>query len=257
MSSPSPQAVIIAGPNGSGKSTAASILLPAEMPFVNADMIAQEISGKQGTPADINAGRLLLERVQSLEAQSLDFAFETTLATKMLASRVEGWKLAGYQTHLIFFYLPSPELAIQRVAARVRDGGHDVPEATIRRRFASGLRNFLELYSPLVDSWRLYDNSRGGDPQIIAKQRLTGELIVHDSVLWPGGLPPESPVRIVSEVDADSRFSSDEVVDPLIRTAMRRAVAEHKRRGNPIAIWKDGRVVQIPPEEIPPLEDAR
>ncbi len=227
------------------------------MPFVNADMIAQEISGKQGTPADINAGRLLLERVQHLESQSLDFAFETTLATKMLVARVQGWKLAGYQTHLIFFYLPSPELAIQRVAARVRDGGHDVPEETIRRRFASGLRNFLELYSPLVDSWRLYDNSRGGDPQIIAKQRLTGELIVHDSVLWPGGLPPESPVRFVAEIDADSRFSSDEVVDPLIRTAMRRAVAEHKRRGNPIAVWKDGRVVQIPPEEIPPLEDAR
>lgn len=251
-----PQAVIIAGPNGSGKSTAASLLLPPEMPFVNADMIAQEISGKKGTPADINAGRLLLERVQALEERNSDFAFETTLATKMLVSRVEGWKARGYQVHLIFFYLPSPELSIQRVAGRVRAGGHDVPEATIRRRFVAGLRNFFDLYSKLVDSWRVYDNSRGGDPQIVAKRRLNGELVVHDWVLWearpkfvPGVPHPELDPLVM-------RFAHDEVVDPLIRQAMRRAVAEHKRTGNPIAVWRDGQAVVVPPEEIPPLADA-
>jgi len=163
-----PQAVIIAGPNGSGKSTAASQLLPTDMTFVNADVIAQELTGKPGTSADINAGRILLDKVDRLETNREDFAFETTLATKMLATRVRQWQEAGYQVHLLFIYLPSPDLSVQRVAGRVRAGGHHVPEETIRRRFNSGLRNFFRLYRPLVDHWRLYDNS-SLEPRLIAK----------------------------------------------------------------------------------------
>jgi predicted ABC-type ATPase len=165
--------VIIAGPNGSGKSTCAVTLLPQDLPFVNADMIAAELSGVPGTTADINAGRLLLDRVGKLEEAREDFAFETTLATKMLRDRVVAWQKAGYQVHLLYFWLPTPDMAVQRVAARVRAGGHHVPETTVRRRYASGLRNFFQLYLPLVDTWRMYDNSRGLDPLLIAKG--TGE----------------------------------------------------------------------------------
>lgn len=179
-----PQAVIIAGPNGSGKSTSATVLLPDDMPFVNADMIAQRISGASGTPGDINAGRLLVQQVDELQSQGADFAFETTLATKMLSTRVKAWHDAGYRVHLFFFWLPSAELAIHRVASRVRAGGHDVPDDTVRRRYDAGLRNFFELYRPLVHTWRLYDNSGGGDPRLIAKMGLNGELVVDMLDVW-------------------------------------------------------------------------
>lgn len=179
-----PQAVIIAGPNGSGKSTAATTLLPAHMTFVNADMIAQELTGKPGTSADINAGRILLDKVVELERNLEDFAFETTLATKMLVSRVEEWSKSGFEVHLIFFWLPSPELSIQRVAGRVRDGGHDVPEDTIRRRFRTGLRNLFRIYMPVVTTWRMYDNSGGPEPKLIAKGTRKGSIKVKNEALW-------------------------------------------------------------------------
>jgi len=183
MASP-PQAVIIAGPNGSGKSTCAATLLPKEIPFVNADMIAAELTGKPGTSGDINAGRLLLERLSTLENERSDFAFETTLATKMLANRVRDWQADGYQIHLLYFWLPSPDLAVQRVAGRVRAGGHNVPETTIRRRFAASLKLLFSTYMPLVDTWRIYDNSRGLDPKLIAKRSSEGEIIVALQDIW-------------------------------------------------------------------------
>lgn len=179
-----PKAVIIAGPNGSGKSTAATRLLPPGMPFVNADNIAQELTGKRGTPADINAGRILLERVERLEHDRTDFGFETTLATKMLAKRVAGWRDRGYRIFLLFVWLPSDDMAVLRVQGRVRDGGHDVPEATIRRRYQAGLRNFFRLYSPVVDTWRVYDNSRDEGPILIARGGLDGTMKIGDPEIW-------------------------------------------------------------------------
>jgi predicted ABC-type ATPase len=161
--------VIIAGPNGSGKSTAATMLLPADFTYVNADKIAEELTGKPGTTADINAGRILLDRLAEKIELRQDFAFETTLATRGLAANVRDWQEAGYRVHLFFLWLPSDDLAVQRVQARVRDGGHNVPESTIRRRFRSGQRNLFELYLPLVDVWRIYDNSRVEEPRLIAR----------------------------------------------------------------------------------------
>lgn len=179
-----PQAVIIAGPNGSGKSTAALQLLPAGMKFINADMIAAEVSGVPGTYADINAGRILLDRLDHLEDRREDFAFETTLATKMLVDRVARWREAGYQVHLLFFFLPSADLAVQRVAGRVLAGGHHVPELTVRRRFVSGLRNFFSLYRPMVNSWRMYDNSSGSGPAVIAKLSRDGTMHIENPERW-------------------------------------------------------------------------
>lgn len=190
-----PQAVIIAGPNGSGKSTAATILLPDGMTFVNADLIAQEITGQKGVWGEINAGRLLIERVTVLEESKIDFAFETTLATKMLYDRLGKWRELGYQVHLIFFWLPSSELAVQRVAARVRDGGHNVPTDTVRRRYARGLKLFFDKYMGSVDSWKVYDNSRDADPVLIAKGNGTGQVILKPE-LWEqvkAGLATDGP----------------------------------------------------------------
>jgi predicted ABC-type ATPase len=167
-SNDAPTWVIMAGPNGSGKSSAAKLLLPPSMTFVNADMIAQEQSGKRDTPADLRAGRTLVRILDNLEQERHDFAVETTLANLKLIPRLQRLQHSGYETQLIFMWLQSPELAVERVAARVRMGGHDVPEDTIRRRYERGLRHFFQSYMDVVDRWRLYDNSRLNDPRRIA-----------------------------------------------------------------------------------------
>jgi len=178
------RAVVIAGPNGSGKSTCARLLLPADMVFINADMIAQELSGEPGMAANLRAGRILVERLDQLEDERRDFAVETTLANKKLVPRLQRLKQCGFETHLIFVYLPSSDLAVERVAARVRAGGHDVPEDTVRRRFASGLRQFFRVYAPLVDTWRMYDNSRIADPELIAQGRASFPDLVSQPDVW-------------------------------------------------------------------------
>jgi predicted ABC-type ATPase len=177
-------ALILAGPNGSGKTTAAGSLIPSDVSFINADAIAEELSGKPGTSGDINAGRILLERLSQLELNRCDFAFETTLATRSLSERVRRWVKLGYHVHLIYIWLPSKELCVERVRCRVHDGGHQVPEATIRRRFDSGLDNFLSVYRHLVGSWHVYDNSTGHAPSLVAKGAASGECTVFDKETW-------------------------------------------------------------------------
>lgn len=160
------------------------MLLPPDMTFINADKIAEELTGKPGTTADINAGRILLDRLAEMLAEREDFAFETTLATRSLASNVREWREEGYQVHLVFLWLPGEDLAVQRVEGRVRDGGHDVPESTIRRRFVKGKENLFRLYMPIVDTWRLYDNSREADPELIAKGGDGCPVLVNRPEVW-------------------------------------------------------------------------
>lgn len=179
-----PQAVIIAGPNGSGKSTCSLALLTQFVEFVNADLIAQEITGHTRAGADIGAGRIFLRQVERLAEQRRDFAIETTLATRSLADRIRDWRSVGYRVHLVFLWLPSADLAVQRVAFRVLSGGHEVPERTIRRRFAAGLRNLFRIYIPIVDTWRVYDNSRGADPVLIASGVRGGQIRVMLAEEW-------------------------------------------------------------------------
>lgn len=157
-----PRILIFAGPNGAGKTTFAREFLPqeAECPiFVNADLIAEGISPFQPEIAAMKAGRLMLEIMDEHLARKESFAFETTLSGLSYARKIPLWRKQGYFVELVFLSLPSPEVAIERVAMRVRQGGHDIPEQVIRRRFESGLRNFTGVYRSLVDEWRLYDHS--------------------------------------------------------------------------------------------------
>ena len=157
-----PQILVIAGPNGAGKTTFAKEYLPneADCPrFVNADLIAAGLSPFAPSLAAVRAGRLMLEEIERLFDRRHSFAFETTLSGMIWANKIAAWKEAGYRVEIIFLRLPDADMAVRRVAARVRQGGHDVPEETIRRRFAKGLRNFIEVYSLLADAWSLYDNS--------------------------------------------------------------------------------------------------
>jgi len=164
--------VIIAGPNGAGKTTFAREFLPNEAhcpDFINADLIAAGISPFAPELAALRAGRLMLDEVAVRLAAGRSFAFETTLSGVTWARQIPGWQARGYHVKLIFLSLPSADAAVARVAARVAQGGHAIPEATIRRRFASGRRNFGNLYKPRVDAWVLYDNS-GSAPVLVESE---------------------------------------------------------------------------------------
>ncbi len=161
--------IVIAGPNGAGKTTFAREFLPNEAGcphFINADLIAMGLSPFAPKLAAAKAGRLMLETLAELSARGESFAFETTLAGIVYSRRIREWQSSGYHVALLFLALPDPEMAIARVAERVRQGGHDVPEEIVRRRFFSGRRNFENVYRDQVDAWSLYDNA-GPEPVLL------------------------------------------------------------------------------------------
>lgn len=181
-----PHLIIIGGSNGSGKSTAAPGLLKDTVHiscFVNADKIAEGLSAFEPENAAIKAGRIMLNRIKDLADDGVNFAFETTLASRTFAVWIEKWRNRGYQFHLVFLWLKNVELAISRVADRVKMGGHSVPEDAIRRRYNSGLRNFFQLYSPKADSWQLYDNS-GSDQLALIALKAQDSLSIKDEKTW-------------------------------------------------------------------------
>jgi len=182
-----PHIIVLAGPNGAGKSTTAPALLKGTLgvaEFVNADVIAQGLSAFQPESASFHAGRVMLERLHYLAKERVDFAFETTLASRTFAPWITGLKKTGYIFHLLFLYLPTADFAVARVAERVRLGGHNVPEEIVRRRYNKGMSNFFKLYMPLADSWRLYDNSLSEGPRLIVKGSVSSGEAVYDDVLW-------------------------------------------------------------------------
>lgn len=161
--------VIIAGPNGAGKTTFASEFLPNEAGcplFVNADLIAAGLSPFHPESAAFRAGRLMLEEIHRHVAAGHSFAFETTLAGRVYAPMIDRWRTEGYLVKLIFLALNSADDAIARVALRVRQGGHHVADAVVRRRFIAGRDNFHAIYRARVDYWQLYDNS-GDNPLLL------------------------------------------------------------------------------------------
>jgi predicted ABC-type ATPase len=182
-----PLVVIVAGPNGAGKSTTAPRLLQGALAvaeFVNADAIALGLSAFRPESVAVAAGRVMLARMRELARARADFAFETTLAGRDVARWLGTLRASGYRAHLVFLSLPSPELAVARVAERVRLGGHDVPEVVVRRRFVAGLRNFFGLYQDAVDTWQLYDNSALGHRRLIASRDAGANAVVLDTAGW-------------------------------------------------------------------------
>lgn len=152
---------IIAGCNGAGKTTASITVLPEILQckeFVNADEIAKGLSPFNPENVAIEAGRLMLQRIDTLVSGSESFAIETTLSTKSYSKLIEKAKSNGFQIQLLFFWLPTPEHAIERVAQRVKEGGHNIPIEVIRRRYQAGIENLFHIYMPIVDSWMLIEN---------------------------------------------------------------------------------------------------
>jgi predicted ABC-type ATPase len=159
---PAKKIVIITGPNGAGKTTFAREFLPNEAEcsvFINADLIAAGLSPFEPERAAIKAGKLMLTSIKEAVNLQHSFAFETTLSGRSYLQHISDWRLQGYRVKLIFLELPSVDIALSRVAERVLQGGHNIPEAVVRRRFNAGLDNFHQYYKSCVDFWLHFENS--------------------------------------------------------------------------------------------------
>ncbi|MEX0701791.1 MAG: zeta toxin family protein [Planctomycetales bacterium] len=182
-----PIVVVLGGPNGAGKSTAAPRLLKGALgvvEFINADLIARGISPFDPEGAALAAGEVMLQRMDALAAAGVSFGLESTLAARSLAPRLRELVARGYEFHLVFLYLRSADLAVARVADRVRLGGHNVPENTIRRRYRAGLTNFFDLYRPIAKSWQMFDNSHAGRMELIAAGTRQRASRIPQKALW-------------------------------------------------------------------------
>ncbi len=179
-----PNLYVLAGPNGAGKSTFARLFLPDYADckeFVNADLIAAGLSPFNPEGLALQAGRLMLERIEALAQAGEDFGFETTLAGRSWLPALHRLRRMGYRLHLFFLWIPTPELAIDRVQERVRSGGHSIPDEVVRRRFGRGLRNFFQVYAPVMDAWLIFDSSRM--PANLVVFWVAGQRFVFDRYL--------------------------------------------------------------------------
>ena len=180
-----PNLYIISGCNGSGKTTASNTILPEIlncMEFVNADNIARGLSPFNPESVAFESGRIMLKRIRELMISQADFAFETTLASRSYVSLVKQARLMGYQVSLLYFWLSSPNLTVERVAKRVSNGGHHIPADVIERRYYRGIYNLCNLYMPICDEWTLVNNMNL-EPEVIAKYDGFGKTIFN-SELW-------------------------------------------------------------------------
>lgn len=244
-----PNLIVVAGPNGAGKTTTAQEVLRDERridEFVNADIIAAEEKLD-----DIAAGRTMLRRIDALVAQRKGVAFETTLASLGLRSKIRAIQQAGYTYHLVYVWLPSADMAVARVAARVRSGGHNIPEEVIRRRYGRSLENFFNGYMPMADAWLMIDNSHEQRPSRIAERGALGPLRVYNEPLWQElmrrYMKPADTAR--EQVAAAAGFTNDEIFEAACR-GVENALKRHKALGQSVVVWRDGKVVWLKPEEI-------
>ncbi len=181
-----PNLYIIAGCNGAGKTTASYTILPEILhckEFVNADSIAAGLSPFNVESVALEAGRIMLNRINQLMEEGVDFAFETTLATRSYVSLVKKAQERGYYVTLVYFWLSSPELAIKRVASRVNEGGHFIPDDVVVRRYYRGLYNLFHLYVPVCDVWMLVDNI-STIPETIAEGGVGVDTVIEKGDIW-------------------------------------------------------------------------
>ncbi len=178
---------MIAGPNGAGKTTAALSFIPDPLPvdeFINADEIAKGLAPLHPESAALAASKLMITRLRELIQQNRSFAFETTAAGTNYVKHILDAQLKGYEIHLLFLWLSSPQQAIKRVAERVKQGGHDVPIQTIKKRYFLGLKNLFRYYLPLADSILILDHSDGEPHRMVAKKLFNDKLQINDKVKW-------------------------------------------------------------------------
>ena len=244
-----PTAYVIAGPNGAGKTTFASEFLPDFVDcreFLNADLIAAGLSPFAPESQNVLAGRLLLQRMKQLTHDRRGFGIETTLAGRSYFQLFGEMKRIGYRLDVFFLWLPSADLAVSRVTNRVRQGGHNVPEMDIRRRFDSGLRNFFKLYRPLIDEWWIYDASRL-PPSIVASEKF-GQLTCW---MMPCSMSFRNMFRSEDMADETKKTSSlADKANAAFRQVASKVVQRAKQTGTPVIVWERGHIREVLPDEI-------
>ena len=174
---------VIAGCNGAGKTTASFTILPEILDckeFVNADEIAKGLSPFQPEKVAVEAGRIMISRINNLLEDELSFAFETTLATKSYKNKILLARNKGYTVTLLFFWLQTIDLAKERVATRVLEGGHDIPKDVIQRRYINGIKNLFSIYIPIVDELMIFDNSQMKSELIASKSTMSSLIVLNE-----------------------------------------------------------------------------
>jgi predicted ABC-type ATPase len=260
--SPMPNLFIIAGPNGAGKTTYARDFLPAEMrchEFVNADLIAAGVSPFAPAQAGFEAGRIMIRRLRQLLAGRKDFAFETTLSGYGYIPMLEEAQTAGYRIRLDFLWVASLEVTRERIRQRVRKGGHDIPSEVQQRRFGKGIRMLIEHYRPLLNHWRLLDNT-GEEPHLIAEEK-DGAFTVIDAARIASleqivnfRLVPAMQPKTVEEPVAAIFSEETRAALRAMRRAYARVVLENLTYHLPVIQWREGRgMVAVPAELLAPL----
>lgn len=231
---------IIAGCNGAGKTTASKRFLPSILncrQWVNADEIAYGLSPLDPQSVAFQAGRLMLERIQELLSQDETFAIETTLSTRAYRNLVLQAQAKGYQVELVFFYLPSPQMAIKRIAHRVKHGGHHVPDDVVIRRYHRGLRNLTEIFMPIVDRWEIYRYE--GNAYIMLANGKKGDIydLIDNTIIMDNSAPYLT--------ERNKRFiecCNQAVLDMITEEALHDGVVVMEdRQGNPI--WVKAREI--------------
>ncbi len=280
MSSAQPRCLILAGPNGAGKSTHASAIvtgLHGIDRFINADTIASGIGGLNRASAKFEAGRIALRSIDQAIDEREDFAFETTLSGRRWPQLLDRLEAAGYACFVSYLWLPTAELSRARVQRRVQAGGHDIPEQDIMRRHAASAQSFLRYFSSRVTDWRLFDSSSDSGLVPIAEGGAHRTTVVEHDVLWKqfvalanarAVLEAASAGYVVTRTtlatreiemkqvmatpksDAPTMASAAQFVEAS-RLAVRRALAIQRALGIGAAVMRDGKVVIIPPEELP------
>lgn len=251
-----PEIIVVAGPNGAGKSTSAPALLPSGVPYINADEIAKGIEDlAPGARKDVEASRRLLQEWDRFAEERTGFAIETTLASRSLAPKIRRLQAVGYRFLLYYFWLPNADLAVERVAERVRRGGHNIPEDVIRRRYEGGWSNFFEIYQPLADYWEVYANLARMQPIMMAQ----GKRMIVDAIDDPSLWQTFTRRTVMNENKVKETAIQYEPIWKAhqrgVWAAVRAAILDHKRAGNTIAIWRDDRVVLVPADEIEVFDD--
>jgi len=244
-----PGLYIIAGCNGAGKTTASITILPEILKckeFVNADSIAAGLSPFNVESVAFEAGRIMLQRIPRLMEDKEDLAFETTLSTRSYVSLIQKARKNGYKITLLYFWLKSPEIAKQRVAKRVSQGGHNIPDEVIERRYYRGISNLLNLYIPIVDKWTVFDNMNV-ESNIIAKGVMNDDKMILNTELWNTFLNQQNVME-------DKTMYLDEFSEKLLyglRKAMRKLVETSAKMDEELVIGdKDGTVKSVPAKDL-------
>lgn len=239
-----PNLYLIGGPNGAGKTTIALRLFPDILrsnEFVNADFISKGLSAFNTESVALAAGRLMLRRIRDLKSKKKDFAFESTLASRSLVPFLKECKRDQYFVTLIYVWVESAELAMERIRKRASEGGHSIPNDVVTRRYERSVSNLVNLYLRLVDKWKIYDNTYA-EPRVIAAKE-SGEVA---NVLFTRRMETIMKSRIH---EPEGEYVADKI-DLAVKAAIAEELERRRKLGLPIVFGKDGKIVVMVGDKV-------